>query len=183
LEGKSIIELVAALGWPLLALFVCLYLRREIKTLLNKVESAKLPGGTEFAFGKTLADQFSGCRSSTAPKPSIDSVDWTKVANLYWLSHDVMWTIDALLREAPGKTISHGLTQAFHHLKELGLEHSDLGKTLKRLCEDAELLLAAEWTPKLRIKFAIDLRRVSDQFGRIAESHQSNFDAGPNICV
>jgi hypothetical protein len=172
-------EIIKVLAWPTTIIFLGWLLRREVIAVIGRVESAKLPGA-EFTFGKSSVDQISNRKTRTALMPTANRADWAKTGNLYWLANDIMWTIDALLRGAPGNAIVYGLRQSLHHLRELGLEESSYGNWLVRMYGAAGKLLESEWTPDIRNQYALDLRRLSDQLGTIAESQQMNFVAEPS---
>ena len=107
------------------------------------------------------------------------SVDWSKSANVYWLGHDLMWTIDVLLREAPTNVILQGLTQSLHHLRKIGLGNTAWEHKLDKLCKSAQGTIESDWNSKLRIQYATDLRNILNEVGEIANAHQADFDPGP----
>ena len=51
----TITAIIGHLAWPsLIAIFVILF-RKEIRKAFNRIETAKLPGGTEFALTPDIA--------------------------------------------------------------------------------------------------------------------------------
>lgn len=178
MNWPNVAEIVKALAWPVTTVLLAWFLRHDVRAAFGRVEKAKLPGGTELSFGKTSADQPSADRPLRMTS-SAEDADWQKTANVYWLGHDIMWTIDVVLRGAPRSTIVHGLSQALHHLREVGLADRAYGDLLKRLRDRAEQSLEPEWTPTLRDQFAGQLRRLSDQIGALAESQQPEYSPGP----
>jgi len=143
------------------------------------MESAKLPGGVDVSFGKASIDK------PRDEKALVDISatalgDWKKTGNVFWLAHDIMWTIDAILRNARGNTILHGLRQSLHHLSEIGLEGSSPGIQLKRLYENAKQRLESEWTSGSRNQYSVDLRSILDQIGKLAEFQQPGYRSRAN---
>jgi hypothetical protein len=118
-------------------------------------------------------------KSSSASTSAPKSVDWSKVGNTYWLGHDVMWTIHALWRGAPRSWITHGLRQSLHHTTLLGLRETSAGRQISDLYEASEVNDDADFTEFEKENMRLELRRISDQIGTIAEAAQPKFDAGP----
>jgi hypothetical protein len=176
---QTTVELVKAIAWPATTLLIAWLLRHEVRSAFARIEQARLPGGAELSFGKTKADNPT---QRTQPAPEAGTLAhglWTKAGSVYWLGHDIMWTIDVVLRSAQRETINHGLTQSVHHLREIGLGDSTYGQRLARLRERASGSLDSDWNASLREEFALELRRLSDQLGAIAEMQQPAFAAGP----
>ncbi len=176
---QTLVQLISAVAWPVTTLSIVWLLRREVGAAFGRIERAKLPGGAELSFGKTEADKPTERKQARADAVRLGQGDWIKTANVYWLGHDMMWTIDVLLRGAPRETILHGLTQSVHHLGELGFAESSYGSRLRRLRERASESLESDWDSALREQFALDLRRLADQLGAIAEMQQPTFAPGP----
>jgi hypothetical protein len=177
LDWNQIAEIIKGLAWPVTVLSLAWILRHEVRAVIGRMESAKLPGGAEISFGRASIDNLQERRSAAVTSPATTLGEWTKTGNTYWLGHDIMWTIDVILRNAPGSTILYGLRQSVHHLNQLELADSSSGIQLKRLYEKAKNVLESEWTAELRNQYSVDLRRISDQIGALAESQQQDFKA------
>ena len=176
---EPIVRLISAVAWPVTTLLVAWLLRREIRAAFGRIERAKLPGGAELSFGKSKADHAPEREKSQPEKVIIGEGLWMKVGNVYWLGHDIMWTIDVVLRGAKRETISHGLKQSLHHLNELELGDTIYGERLRRLHERAARSLESDWSAPLREDLALELRQLSDELGAIAAMQQPAFAAGP----
>lgn len=179
MNWQLVVTVVNGLAWPLTALAMAWILRREVVTVLGRVDSAKLPGGAELSFGKSAADAVLNERPAPGDRAAADSAHWTKVASIYWLGHDIMWTVDAILRGGEPRFINHGLTQSLHHAQQIGLSQTSPAKALRRLRDNAQHLLPSEWGTTLRTQYASDLRQIADQLGAVAESQQDGFLAKP----
>jgi hypothetical protein len=112
-----------------------------------------------------------------AEQPRADSIKWDKSGNLFWASHDLMWTIDALLTGAPRETIGYGLRQSLHHIQALGFDGSPIESRLAKLKARAEE--TTDWTPSLRSSYATALASIKDAIGDLASANQPDFDPGP----
>jgi hypothetical protein len=173
-------ELTKTLAWPVTVLVLAIVLRKKISGMLDRIQSARLPGGAEFSFGNPTVDKPAESMLRPLSKPEGLSPDLTKVGNLFWLSHDIMWTIDVVLRGAPRSTIVYGLRQAQHHLSELGLAHTRMAEVLAKLHDKAERTVEPDWSATLRNSFAVELRHLSDDLGRLFASKQSSFKPNPD---
>lgn len=171
-------EWVNHLVWPLTVLLLVWFLRKEIRLALGRLEAAKL-GGAELSFGKVAIDRPQSQESAALAPPVAPQFHASKTGSIFWLGHDIMWTIDALLRGANTDAITYGLRQSLHHLTELGLDTSSLAQTLEHLFAQAQKLPAAAWTPAERESFALELDRLADQLGGIAAANQPGFRAYP----
>lgn len=176
----SDVEILDALAWPLTILLLAWLLRHEVRAAFGRIEGAKF-GSTELSFGTTKADDPRQRRASRPDAESVTGGEWTKTATVYWLGHDIMWTIDAVLRSADRGTVLHGHIQAKHHLDGVGLGDSPMGRRLAALEERATRSLDSDWTVALREEYALELGRLSDQLGAIAEVQQRGFTAGPQF--
>ncbi len=98
--------------------------------------------------------------------------------SFYWLSHDLMWSADALLRNAPAKQVLIGLAQARHHLVEVGLSNTpmepEIGELI-RLIQDSKELSASS-----RDDYANKLGSIIDRIGMTAEAAQVDFKVPPH---
>ena len=103
-------------------------------------------------------------------------MEWGKSGDLYWLGHDLMWTLDVMLRGADKPEILHGIRQSIHHARELAL--TVCAQRLEKL-HDAVNSAPESLTTSHRDEFGIELRRITDQFGAIAEAAQPGFRASP----
>jgi hypothetical protein len=180
MDWNQATEIIKQLAWPLTTLSLAWLLRREVGAVIRRMESAKLPGGTVLSFGNASIDKSSERAIKSVQTSSVDRADWSKTGNLYWLAHDLTWTIDVILRNAAGPYITHGLRQSLHHLNELGLSETNYGQQLKRLYENSEQVLEGEWTADRRNRYACDKGELSGQLGTLAAKHQPDYKPKPS---
>jgi hypothetical protein len=99
--GRLILEFVQALVWPAVVVFVALAFKKETQSLLNRLKSAKLPGGVSLDLNEQIRE-------------------------VKTLSDKVQETVSEKLQEHKGKP-SIPLTEANARLIELGLRPSPSG--------------------------------------------------------
>jgi hypothetical protein len=116
-----------------------------------------------------------------APEKSAEppgSLNKSATGSLYWLGHDLMWTADALLRQAPSENVLVGLDQAQHHLVQVGLGESQIAREILGLRELIEP--AKELSAPVRDAHASQLGSIIDRIGSAAEATQPRFDKPPH---
>jgi hypothetical protein len=215
ITSDNLPAIVNAIAWPLLVLAVILVFRKEIRALFRRIQNAKLPGGTEATFleyGEVPFDKPTRPsiteRKSLADITNLDSIKWQNTGNIFWLGHDLVWTIDTLLRGGPKETIVHGLRQAYHHAESLQLNsyryerlplrktynqsipqagtnyaQTDLSETLTerllRLCIEAENSSENYWDNDTRNNYVQQIGELIDFCGRLAELRQPDYKPHP----
>ena len=153
-------------------------LKPQIRTILDQIISAKFPGGWELSFGKSKIDLPSTQRNPPE-SGNVGSLTSDKVADIFWLGYDVMWSVDATLRGADKSRILHGVRQSIHHASEVGLAGmaEQLGEIYETISAAKEAEISAEWRDQLAIK----LNRIADQIGAITEKYQNDFRPNPSV--
>jgi hypothetical protein len=169
--------IILGMVWPSVAVGLALIFRRQFGLLIGRIVTAKLPGGTELSFGASRADQKNEEPTEIQPANRGNPVDWRKVGNLYWLGHDVMWSIDVLLRGGGKLDILHGLKQSAHHASEIGM--SVWAKRLEELHNAIAATPETDLTSSKRDEAGFKLRRISDQVGALAETQQTGYRGWP----
>jgi hypothetical protein len=181
ITAENLPAVLSSLAWPLLVFIIFLVLRNEIRSLLKRLQNAKLPGGTEasFTYGTASVDKFS--ESSSHDKEAIKHVraKWENTGNLFWACHDLMWTSDITLRGAPKEKIVHGLHQFLHHVRSLQFTNSSIETRLSRLLSEVEKSNEQDWTPAKRDSFAKDLKAYKWEIGTLATTNQPDYQPEP----
>ena len=166
------------LSWPVVVFFLALIFRHEIRKLLGRLKKAYGLEWGEASIDKEPVDKSKAkdvLVHTKALETSKVTIKWKRVANLYWIGHDLMWTVDMLLRGAPRTSIIHGLKQSLHHLNELGFTDDPFASKLSILKTEAEYSRNDEWDSLRRNKYADELIRIRDYIGKLVSEHQSNF--------
>jgi hypothetical protein len=176
--GISILKILAS--WPVIALVLVLIFKDKVGHLLDGLKKA---GPLEW--GQSPADELP---KEKVPAQGVkiepgsikdDNIRWENVANIYWAGHDLMWTCDVILRNAPRDTILWGLSQSLHHVREIGLKNDPTQVRLSRLLVDARNMLEKDWTPQVRNDYVRELLSVREYVGSLVNAHQKGFKARP----
>jgi hypothetical protein len=114
-------------------------------------------------------------KESAAPPGSLKP---SATGSLYWLGHDLMWTADALLRQAPSERVLVGLDQAQHHLAQVGLGETQIAREILDLRE--LIKQSQELSPPVRDAYASQLGSIIDRIGMTAEAAQLRFEKPPH---
>ncbi|WP_022962478.1 hypothetical protein [Halopseudomonas pelagia] len=165
------IVVLAVFAWLVSAHSGKLFAPADFKNEENFVRSAGIPYGLA-----GIDDQSHIKAASTAPSISLVA---RATGSFFWLGHDLMWTADVLLREGPQKEISIGLTQARHHLVQVGLEGTPIDVELIALRELVQQSEELSLSPSVRDKYASQIGSIIDRIGITAEASQGNFKVPP----
>lgn len=198
ITADNLLLIVNAVRWPVVVLLLgIVFLLRfapDISELFKRVQRAKYPGGEAFfVYGEAPTDKLaqeqplrSGAESVAKPEqPEGSAIKWRNSGNLFWLGHDLVWTIDVLLRGGPREHIVHGLRQSLHHLRSLGFVGTPLGpgtfieSKLAELKANAESSLEKDWIPLQRNDYTRELAALIRAIGDRAEANQPDFEPGP----
>jgi hypothetical protein len=119
--------------------------------------------------GKETAKQLS---APSGPK-------WENVGNLFWLGGDLISTAQFALRGAPRKRILYLLTQAYHHISELGLAESEAAKQLALLKSETANLPDSALDRDWRIAFSAKVYKVTGMIDRLLREKQPGYRPNP----
>jgi len=160
---KTIIEFLRVLAWPVVALVFFFAARRPLSALISglRLRSAPTPWGS-FEFGPSLLDK----------ERVTDSAD--PAENLYWLGHDLMWTVDVTLRGAGRKFILHGLGHSLQNLRAVGLSDTPQEEILTKLQDKVSRMLDTELDESLRNSLVREVQAVQQDVGRLAATQKGD---------
>lgn len=116
-----------------------------------------------------------------ASNSSLDNVRWEKVANIFWISHDLVELFRWLLTGIPKEWIDVGLRQSCFHLRELGISGS-IREGLENLRDESAKFGETELLETDRERFARELRIHFNALAQLTQEHQNRigkFDSGP----
>jgi hypothetical protein len=185
--------LTAIPWWPLLVFVIVLMFKREIRDLVSRIKEVGYPGGKAvFEYGTASLDrleqkqppELETQRVAEIEQPPTDSIKWGNSGNLFWASHDLMLTIDRLLRAAPKEAIFFTLQQSLHHVRALGFKGPPIESKLTELTAEAAKVLDFPypiWPPEMRDYYASKLESIKNEIGHLARAHQPDFDPGPKV--
>jgi len=185
INSENFSSLVSAVAWPTLVLILFLVFKGELRALLQRIEKAKLPGGSEVVlYGDSKIDK------GMLPKQEVGTfngelkvveqnskVKWQNSGDLFWLGHDLTWAIDILLRGGTQEKIVLGLNQAHFHAKTMGFPGLIIQK-IYHLKVEAETLPEEYWEAKQRRLFADKIYDVINLIGKLAQQNQPGYKSG-----
>src|SRR5437016_3964560 len=142
--------------WPLVVLIFLFLFRRQIGELISNIRRIKTPGvDVELASNADLTPNIQ-------IEPS-HHISWNNTGNLFWLGHDLMWTIHMCRCDEPPEKIIRGLTQINYHLDCLDLHAR----------KSNELLIEAQstinWNIERKRSIASKLEPLIREAGALAE--------------
>jgi hypothetical protein len=199
ITSENLSAVLSAVAWPVVALFIIFLLKSDIRRLCQRLRMANLPGGAEASFvdyGEASIDENptqmpDGAPSDSKRQPTAPTqpparqesvgpaVKWENSGNLFWIGHDLMWTVDVTLRGGPRNSIVHGLRQSRHHLRSLGLAGTPIESRLGQLESQVRGSLNQDWTASQRNVLSNDLTQIIRDIGDLAEAHQPGFMPRP----
>lgn len=167
-------KIVEHLPWPTAVVLLGWMFKKEIKALFTRLEKFRGPGDIALEFSLKQHAENELIAESVKSEKGVGQ--WQqKVASTFWLAHDLIWTIDVMLRGAPKQYIIYGLRQSLHHITEIGLSESSFGSKLKRLNEIAEESIESDWTEEKRHSVATDLFSLRDELGALVKLEQPDY--------
>lgn len=188
IEMDNLISIIRIIAWPfvvliVVALFLFLF-KKQIANRLEQLKKADVRKGF-FEFGESPIDistqQDLNTKkiepTSTIPK---DAIKWSKSGALYWLGHDLWWTVDVLLRGGSRDIIIHGLRQSLLHLQEIGFAGSQMESSLKQMVNDAKNSHEKDWTQVRRNWATLQLTTIRNDIGKLAVNNQPGFKHRPD---
>jgi hypothetical protein len=175
-------KIINSIAWPLVLVSLLIIFRKPIRELIKRIENAVLPGGTEFKFGKYGDAIIDKTKIEEKPVRKYEyaeiqgkkttEVKWDRPFNIFWLGHDLMWTVDVLLRDGSKPIILHGLKQSLFHFNGLNLstELPNARKNLEELIADTERSKSHKWSFDKRDLFASKLMFIIEEIGKVSST-------------
>ena len=112
--------------------------------------------------------------------PIQGSVNWENTGNIFWLGHDLMWTLDALFRGDSKANLIRGLENTRHHIRAMGLSETPMAEILGRLLDKTERTIESELTRERREELVRELIGILHRMGELAEEHQPGYQPSKN---
>jgi hypothetical protein len=181
----DLIPLVTTLitSWPIAILILAWAFHNRIKEIIElkfgdklSVRWGDVPSDRKLEQATGEPPPHDARKNSLVVPPSV--VKWENVGNLFWLGNDLDWTAQTALRGAPKENILHGLTQAYHHISELGLAESAPAKQLSMLKSELASLPGA-LNPAWRGAFSQKIYEVIRMINGLLGERQPGFRPGP----
>jgi hypothetical protein len=103
-----------------------------------------------------------------------------KFGNIYWVGHDLLWTVVQLVSKGPREKILEGLFQSKHHLNEAGFVDSSFKSRLDRIYQDALHTVESDWTAERRGQVATEIQSIAREIGGVVAANQPGFKSHPS---
>lgn len=153
-------SLLVELRWPIalvaIAVLLALIFKRQLAGWISRWNSMRI------GLGSLRADVTG---SDARESRSFGDIDWQagKVANIYWLGHDLMYTLALVSIAGTTDQVKHGLRQSLKHLRELGLPSTYVARLQT---------IAQEYSAKNHQGTAERLARLRMEIGYLLAAHQ-----------
>jgi hypothetical protein len=187
-----LIRAAAALApytWPLVVLLLVFYFRKAINERLANVREMDWKNKViRFGDARTDGDESTANRPNrlttalpenqlpaSAEAVSPGGIKWGNTGNLYWLGHDLMWTMQIALRGAPKADLLRGLRQSYYQLSHLGVTGNH-EVTLKALLDQVEAMPESSLDRSWRNGFSGKVSSFIDEVGKLATKNQPDFE-------
>ena len=173
-------RILQAIAWPITVIVIVCWFRVPIARLILRLKQLKLSreSGTHLDFGHSPSKQIPPTGVDTKT-PALNSAVKEKFGNIYWIAHDLLWTVAVLLNQGSREQILEGLYQSMHHLSEAGFATAPIGFRLQRLYEDAQRSLVLDWTNERRVQVARELQSMARDLGGTIAAMQNGFKSHP----
>jgi hypothetical protein len=182
-----VIQLITALapyGWPVTVLILSWAFRNRIK----EITEAKFGDKLWFKWGQASSDRelekLEKATGEALPRPTTKQLNgprakWENVGNVFWLGGDLIATAQSALRGAPKEIIVNALTQAYHHISELGLADSAPGKQLSSLKSETASLPESALDRAWRSAFTAKIYDVTRLLDALLREQQPGYRSNP----
>lgn len=141
---------LAKLVWALLIITILVIFKNEISELVKGIAEMEWLGG-KLKWSK---------QRLTSPT---DKEKMSRQAHIYWLGHDIMYTMDVIIRELGTAHIIHGFRVSIIHARAVQLD--EYGDQLERLLSNLQAQSTA-LTREDRIKLLETLDDMRTQIGK-----------------
>jgi hypothetical protein len=117
--------------------------------------------------------------TSTANRKKIPRIA-ENFGNIYWVGHDLLWTVGQLLSQGSREKILEGLFQSKHHLNEVRFVQSSFKSRLEQFYQDALNTKESEWTTERRCHLATQVAAIARELGNMISANQPAFKSHPS---
>jgi hypothetical protein len=182
-------RVLQAIAWPIATMVIICWFRAPIARLILRLRKLKVFGeaGPSFHFDRSPSKQIPPPQTPsvvsdtpkisdkpTAASPAPPLVR-EKFGNVYWVGHDLLWTVAVLLNQGKREQILEGLFQSRHHLSEIGFAETPLGFRLDSLYRDAQQSSVSDWTNERRVQVAQEVQSLARELGGNIAGTQQGF--------
>ena len=162
---EMLVETWKASVWPLIVAFLIIRFEKELRSVVKRLTEVTFPGG---------AMRFDPLRGDNSPEPKneLGSGEDPPIAavsgnpfHVFWLAHDLMWTRDVLLRDAPRERVIHGLRTAISHLEQVGLPSTAMCSQLNQILAQVTTAEESRLDATARVAISNEIARITMMIG------------------
>jgi hypothetical protein len=172
---EAIAQILRAIAWPIATIIMVYWFREHIAQLILKLKNLKLFGETGPSFDFDFPSKQATPPQTSPSNENPISFSKEKYGNIYWVGHDLLWTVGVLLNQGKREQILEGLYQSKHHLNEVGFHGTPIEHRLHRLYRDAEQSSVSDWTNEKRVQVAQEVQSIARELGGIIAATQQGF--------
>jgi hypothetical protein len=185
-SAHDVVPLVTAFSsyaWPVTVLILAFFFRTPIEGLIARINRVKV-GDNAVEFGAGTFDK-KDIDFGRAPVERVNQLNalpepkWERVLSIFWIGGDLLAAAQFTLRGAPKKRILHFLTQAHHHISEVGLAETDAGRYLALLKSEVESRSEDALTRDWRNDFSARIYDETRMMETILRVKQPDFRPSP----
>jgi hypothetical protein len=160
------LEIIKTFSIPIIVLVMFLILKKEINSIT-------FPGGAKLDF-YTMKQQVVTSPSQERILKYLEA-KWENTGNIYWLGHDLAWTMQVNLRGAKQSTLIRMMEQSLHHLRSIDLKDKRIEEQLVDLLENLKKINEQDllWDKRNQISKKLDI--IIDDIGKYMETNQIGF--------
>ena len=103
-----------------------------------------------------------------------------RFGNIYWVGHDLLWTVAQLSSQGSREKILEGLFQSKHHLNEVRFVQSSFSSRLEQIYQDALNTAESDWTAERRRLVVTQVASIAREIGNIISANQPAFKSHPS---
>jgi len=133
---------------------------------------------------ETIEQAKHSARSEIIEDSPSQEIDWSKVATLFWLGNDLMWTLDMIYRGAAPGRVLQGISHVGQYLNDIGFTNEkfphkelELAKTILESLDglDTSSTRNAEILKQHYRTVAKEVESIKWFVSRIAETEEPDF--------
>lgn len=172
IDARTPGEILGAIAWPVLVVWLGYMFRAEIKELIPRLKSI---AGAEFVDNLPKSPAGSAPSQQAQTQLAASQYNTQKIAHIFWASGDMHSLIWHLVSGSPKDKIDFYFRQSTWHLRQcLGSGHQ-LTNEMRVIYNKGKALVTSDWTQTLRRSYASDVNSLMRRCALAAEVQQGDF--------
>lgn len=187
----TILEFISKFIWPTGVLIILWCFRKRIRTIVDRLQEARGPGGWGATFrsdDQAVAPQaatgdFTFAERRLGRRVGKVTAKWEKTANTYWAGYDICNAMHGLMLGAGKRDLLYLLGQCHHHVQCLEFSDKSMEDQFSKLIDDVKSATETRLDRATRHKLAQDVLLLRDEVGAYMERNQPGFIGFPQGSV